>query len=257
MTCGRGFGPTRSTRSPRRLPEQEAKMTTFDERLHPRGQAANAGQFAAKSNDAPHAELSPGESAARFDEIAEQQDRAEWVARMEALQWERRVREASLEKFMALAAAHAPSDATHAIFDEDSGTVELIGWQNLAGDQLDEEPFDGHQLMGFEDSDHLRDAGFNFDDHSLKWVIELREPEAVRRDLHGSAANWGTDAHYIDDRVHGDGALGAFLAGVTRRSPEVGAHLAGLNDQRVASINRDFESFASLMASKIRDAQEG
>lgn len=28
-------------------------MSTFNETLHPRGQAANAGQFASKSNDAP------------------------------------------------------------------------------------------------------------------------------------------------------------------------------------------------------------
>lgn len=32
-------------------------MTTFDESQHPRGQAANAGQFASKSNDAPAGEL--------------------------------------------------------------------------------------------------------------------------------------------------------------------------------------------------------
>jgi len=232
-------------------------MTTFNERLHPRGQAANAGQFAAKSNDAPHAGLAADESTSRFIAIADQHDRAEWAARMEALQWERRVRQASLEKFMALAAAHAPSDATHAIFDEESGTVELIGWQNIAGDQLDEEPFDGHQLMGFEDSHHLRDAGFEFDDHSFRWVIELREPEAAHRDLHESAVNWGTDAHYIDDRVRGDGALGAFLSGVARRSPEIGVSLAQLTDQQVASVNRDFEAFTSLMASKIRGGVQG
>lgn len=32
-------------------------MSTFDETLHPRGQAANAGQFAAKRNDAPAGQL--------------------------------------------------------------------------------------------------------------------------------------------------------------------------------------------------------
>ncbi|MBN9214654.1 MAG: hypothetical protein J0J04_07560 [Microbacterium sp.] len=37
-------------------------MTTFDETLHPRGQAGNAGQFATKTNDAPSGELAPTET---------------------------------------------------------------------------------------------------------------------------------------------------------------------------------------------------
>ncbi|MBN9214830.1 MAG: hypothetical protein J0J04_08570 [Microbacterium sp.] len=40
-------------------------MTTFDESLHPRGQAGNGGQFRAKSNDAPAGQLE--ESAAPAD----------------------------------------------------------------------------------------------------------------------------------------------------------------------------------------------
>lgn len=232
-------------------------MTPFDESLHPRGQAGNAGQFAAKSNDAPAGGLAADENSARFHAIAEQYDRAEWAARIERLQWDKRIREASLERFMALAAADAPAGATHAIFDEEGGIVELIGWQNLGGDELDEDPFYGHQLMGFEDAGHLRDAGFDFDGEAFKWVIELREPAPSRRDIPASAGNWGTQAHYIDDRAGGDGALGAFLSGVTRRSPEVAETLPHLTDQQVASLNRDFEAFASLMAAKLRNGREG
>lgn len=231
--------------------------TPFNPGLHPRGQAANAGQFAAKSNDAPAAALAADENVERFIELANQHSSAEWAAQIEGLQWERRVRTASLEQFMALAAAHAPGGATHAIFDEDSGDVELVGWQEAGGEQPIGEPLDGHQLMGFEGPGHLRDAGFELDDQTSRWMVELREPAPVRRDLHGSAANWGSEAHYIDDRVGGDGALGSFLSGVTRRSPEVGEKLPQLTDQQVASLNRDFEAFASLMAAKIRNPQEG
>lgn len=35
-------------------------MSTFDEGAHPRGQAANAGQFRTKTNSAPAGELSGG-----------------------------------------------------------------------------------------------------------------------------------------------------------------------------------------------------
>lgn len=63
-------------------------------------------------------------------------------------------------------------------------------------------------------------------------------------------------AHAIDARVGGDGALGAFLCGLTRRAPDISDALPALTDPQVASVNRDFEAFASLMATKIRTAQE-
>lgn len=232
-------------------------MSTYNEALHPRGNAKNAGQFATKTNDAPATTLAD-DSTARLDAIAHEHHRAEWAARLEVEAWNKRVREASVEQFYALAAAHAPAGATHALFTTDDGTVQLVGWQNLGGDELDEEPFGGHELVGFDtsDGDQLRDAGFELDEERWRWELGLREP-AEPRALPERSENAPSQAHYIDARAHGDGALGSFLAGVARRAPGVGEKFDDLTDQQVASLNRDFEAFAALVATKIRNGQEG
>ncbi|MBN9214108.1 MAG: hypothetical protein J0J04_04705 [Microbacterium sp.] len=238
-------------------------MSTFDENLHPRGQAANPGQFKAKENDAPTGSLTAPDAPNPFAELAGQHERAEWVARMEVVAWENRARDAALEQFFAVSRTIAPQGATHAVFtDGNDGDPKFVGWQNLAGDLLDEDPGDleGHELIGFagvESDNYLRNAGFELDEETWQWTVELRDPAAARRDMRPDAAYGATAAYHVDDRARSDGALGAFLSGVVRRSPETRDTLHRLTDAQVASLNRDFEAFASLMATKIKNAQEG
>lgn len=241
-------------------------MSTFDESKHPR---ETGGQFATKANDAPTGALTGDARAAQLDEIEEAYGHRIWSHQLQALQLEKRVHEDTVERLMADAAAHAPKEATAAVFGpNDSGDgVELFHFVDGDGDAYDASGLTGDGSYTLDDISHerLRDLGFEISyvdggSHvgplGEQWTLPLRDPVAPSRPIVPDAGNHAPQTDYLDRRAGGDGGLGAFLHAVIRRHDGIDGALITMNGEQLASINRDFEAYAALVAKRLRDIND-
>lgn len=234
-------------------------MTTFNEALHPRGNAGNPGQFRAKGNTTPRGGLD-AEPAARVETltaIADAYEANASAAMQSAYQWGQRTREAALHSFMANAALYAPEGATQAVFlpAEFEECPALSHFLDADGQELDADEFEmagvDNTLSGVDDNDDIKGLGFVYDHERSAYVIDLFEPKMPSRAVAEEHTSVASQAHYVDAMADGDGGLGDFLAAIGRRNPQAAAALNNVTDQQSQALARDFESFASLVATKI------
>lgn len=164
-------------------------MSTFDESLHPRGQAANPGQFRRRADYAPSDGLTPREDVTPPPmpdaELSERLSKASETARASLYSANTRAVAAEAEEMMAELRLTAPEGATHAVvsFEEDAweGATVRGSWFETDGVEVGPIEIDLPLYSVNTDSD-MQIAGFErrrMDDGTPNpglWRIALREP---------------------------------------------------------------------------------
>lgn len=228
-------------------------MTTFDESLHPRGQAGNAGQFAMKTNDAPTGDLAVPVSAEQAWSTRRQAlDTASYYAQNAANQ-------AAVERMFAELGDHIPEGATHieVTFNEDDvfEGVQPRGhaYVDADGDEIDVIDED-LELYDINSDTQMEIAGFvqQRDDtggRTERWRIPVRpaaEPPAPHRlPAHG--------AFQGSARVGRAGTgMAELLLSAAARDPETAAALDRLDSRDFGVLAVDFDEMVTQMRDRIQ-----
>lgn len=234
-------------------------MSTHDESLHPRGQAANAGQFRTKENSAPADALT--RPAPSREEVTMRAREAADAARTSAYYANSRAIAAEVEQLMAEILETAPDDAAYAIvhFDEDDweGAYPRARWlEDADGEQVDD--LDDVPLHSITTDGEMEAAGFERvvsdgggEVSATLWRIPIREPKV---DIDGPAGK--ADTHLIHTRAailgQGGNGFADMLIAATVSDEGASNALGRLDRSDLIVLTRHYEEFMASIADEVK-----